>query len=60
MSVIAEGVEQQAQLDFLSALGCEEFQGYFYSRPLTASATEALLQKCRTTPPGGADPHVPG
>jgi diguanylate cyclase (GGDEF)-like protein len=36
MSVIAEGVETTAQLAFLRELGCEEFQGYLFSRPVPA------------------------
>lgn len=32
--VIAEGVETEAQRDYLRLLGCEYFQGYFYSKPL--------------------------
>ena len=36
MSVIAEGVETTDQLAFLRALGCEEFQGYLFSRPVPA------------------------
>lgn len=36
MSVIAEGVETTDQLEFLRALGCEEFQGYLFSRPVPA------------------------
>ena len=31
--VVAEGVETEAQLNFLRAHGCDEFQGYFFSRP---------------------------
>ena len=34
LRVIAEGVETEQQLDFLRSSGCEEIQGYFYSRPL--------------------------
>ncbi|WP_239479389.1 GGDEF/EAL domain-containing response regulator [Lichenicola cladoniae] len=41
--VIAEGVENVAQLDFLNALQCEEGQGYLFSRPVPADAFAALL-----------------
>jgi EAL domain-containing protein (putative c-di-GMP-specific phosphodiesterase class I)/CheY-like chemotaxis protein len=34
MKVVAEGVETEAQLDFLRANGCDIAQGYFFSRPL--------------------------
>jgi EAL domain-containing protein (putative c-di-GMP-specific phosphodiesterase class I) len=34
MRVVAEGVENQAQLDFLRNLGCDEVQGYLLSTPL--------------------------
>jgi diguanylate cyclase len=36
MTVIAEGVETEAQLEFLKSLGCEDFQGYLFSRPVPA------------------------
>ena len=42
--VVAEGVETQAQLDFLRNIDCELIQGFFYSRPLRAQALEALLR----------------
>jgi diguanylate cyclase (GGDEF)-like protein/PAS domain S-box-containing protein len=41
--VVAEGVEEQAQLTFLKAQHCEEGQGYFFSRPLIAEQLAALL-----------------
>jgi len=34
MQVIAEGVENQQELDCLIALGCYQYQGYYFSRPL--------------------------
>jgi len=36
MNIIAEGVENTAQLDMLIAHGCNNIQGYFYSKPLPA------------------------
>ncbi|SDT14182.1 putative bifunctional diguanylate cyclase/phosphodiesterase [Pseudomonas oryzae] len=43
LEVVAEGVEQPAQLDFLRRHGCDEIQGYLISRPLEAAAFAALL-----------------
>jgi EAL domain-containing protein (putative c-di-GMP-specific phosphodiesterase class I)/GGDEF domain-containing protein len=34
LKLIAEGVEEQEQLDILKSLSCDEIQGYFFSRPL--------------------------
>lgn len=42
-TVVAEGVENQAQFDFLSAQGCDEFQGYLLARPLSEAGFVALL-----------------
>lgn len=38
LKVIAEGVEEKTQLDFLRAEGCDQAQGYYLSRPLAADA----------------------
>jgi len=45
LRVIAEGVETENQLDYLTAEGCDEFQGYFISRPLEFSALQAFLHR---------------
>ncbi|HYC37360.1 MAG TPA: EAL domain-containing protein [Usitatibacter sp.] len=44
LRVIAEGVETRAQLDFLRANHCEAFQGYLFSRPVTALEATAMLR----------------
>ncbi len=43
LSVVAEGVETDAQREWLSANGCDELQGYFFSRPVPADDFEAWV-----------------
>jgi len=42
-TVVAEGVETEAQAGFLRGLGCEQAQGYFFARPMPAGALRDLL-----------------
>ncbi|XHX76586.1 MAG: putative bifunctional diguanylate cyclase/phosphodiesterase [Stenomitos frigidus ULC029] len=44
LNVVAEGVETQAQLDYLRSHHCEEMQGYLFSRPMPAAAATQFLQ----------------
>jgi diguanylate cyclase (GGDEF)-like protein/PAS domain S-box-containing protein len=43
MDVVAEGVETKEQLALLRKLGCENGQGYFFSRPAYASGAEKII-----------------
>jgi diguanylate cyclase (GGDEF)-like protein len=45
LKVIAEGVETVAQLDFLRAIGCDQYQGYHFSRPLPSGEFETLMRR---------------
>ena len=45
LAVIAEGVETQAQKDFLASHGCHAYQGYFFSKPLPIAQFEAFAQR---------------
>jgi EAL domain-containing protein (putative c-di-GMP-specific phosphodiesterase class I) len=44
LKVVAEGVEEDAQLKLLKQLGCDQIQGYYASAPMPADEIEALLQ----------------
>jgi EAL domain-containing protein (putative c-di-GMP-specific phosphodiesterase class I) len=45
LSVIAEGVETEAQRAFLAHLGCYHCQGYLFSRPVPVGDFEALVMR---------------
>jgi EAL domain-containing protein (putative c-di-GMP-specific phosphodiesterase class I) len=47
LKVIAEGVETREQLDYLRQLGCDQMQGYYFSRPVAFDAVLALMMAGR-------------
>lgn len=55
-SVVAEGVETEEQARLAASAGCNELQGYLFSRPVPAAEVPALLQQGRL----GPEPEVPG
>ncbi len=55
-TVVAEGVENQAQFDFLRFQGCHEFQGYLLSRPLRQQEVTELLAGAALQAPAGRPP----
>ena len=55
LKVVAEGVENEAQLQFLAANGCDEMQGYYFSRPVPGDECTRLIQGTRKLPSPVAD-----
>ncbi len=51
LTVIAEGVESQAQLDFLREHGCDEIQGYWVSQPLSEQHCRTFIHSWHLTKP---------
>ena len=47
LRTVAEGVETQAQLEFLRANGCDSYQGYLFAKPLTAVEITAMFKTQR-------------
>lgn len=45
MDVLAEGVETESELTCLKSLGCFQYQGFYFSKPLPFHDFENLLQK---------------
>ncbi|MDD2790208.1 MAG: EAL domain-containing protein [Sulfurimonas sp.] len=44
LKIIAEGVEKQTQLEYLKNIGCDQYQGYYYSKPLSVSDFEIFYK----------------
>ena len=54
LHIVAEGVETAAQLAWVQSQGIEEYQGYYYARPLPAAEFSALLRSNATLCQGAA------
>jgi EAL domain-containing protein (putative c-di-GMP-specific phosphodiesterase class I) len=48
LKAVAEGVEDQKQLDLLNSLNCDEYQGYFFSRPVPVEDLTPMLTRSRS------------
>jgi diguanylate cyclase len=44
LKVVAEGVESADQVSFLQDLGCDQYQGYYFSRPVDSAVFEDMLR----------------
>lgn len=50
MSVIAEGVETKFQMEFLRSIGCDQMQGYYFSKPVPVDKFEELMERSLYVP----------
>ena len=44
LNTVAEGIEEEYQVEFLTNVGCDLIQGYYFSKPLPVEAFEKLLK----------------
>jgi EAL domain-containing protein (putative c-di-GMP-specific phosphodiesterase class I) len=51
ISVVAEGVETEEQVQFLSEFGCEELQGFLFSPPVPANEFVRFLEPGKSEEP---------
>lgn len=58
LRAVAEGVESESEARVLTALRCDECQGFLYSRPVPAAAVPDLLKRMGTAAGDGAQPRT--
>jgi len=46
--VVAEGVETESQMSYLVRSGCDYFQGYYFSKPLSNDASVDFLERVQS------------
>lgn len=51
LHVVAEGVENQVEVDTLSAIGCKVFQGYHFGKPTPFATLDSRLVGCQEALP---------
>jgi diguanylate cyclase (GGDEF)-like protein len=59
LTVVVEGVETKEQLAFVKKRGCDEYQGYFFSKPLPEDEFVALLSQTTASPTVRPDIALP-
>ncbi len=60
MTVVAEGVEHEAQVEFLRSQGCDLVQGFFFSKPVPAEHLKAMLMEQSLSSKRNTSNHVSG
>ena len=58
LSVVAEGVETDEQLERLREIGCDYVQGYFFGKPMPEDVFEELMKKTDREKTGGGNRQI--